>query len=205
MRKVFITGIPMQNAASLSYKAVGHCRIATGFETFLPIIYVMKQILEKSNDYLLLGVQMQNQDTDTSLSRIREELERYGYSVKHFHVIGLAEKQDEAMTEELLLKILEKIGPGDDLYASLEYGTKPMMLSTVYALQMASSLYREVDVEGVYYGEIRRRNGGIEGAYLNDISSLFYLNRIMQQSDISDQEEPLEAVRNLLKLNRLLS
>ena len=61
------------------------------------------------------------------------------------------------------------------VYACITYGSKSIPVVTLTALTCAEATHTELEVGGVYYGEVRRENGKVVGARLYDMAALYQL------------------------------
>jgi len=82
------------------------------------------------------------------------------------------------MTETMILEIIRKLQAGDNIYASLEYGTKPVSFFMLYALQIILS---DISVSKHDSSECRRvgisNSGYVVYGEISDVM-LRYWNRI---------------------------
>jgi len=190
------------------YQPVGSCwvEVKENDYTNYPILLVMESVIENKaeEDYLLIAVKQKNPRTDMNETLLRENLSERGFRAGCMQVIELEEKQDVDMTETMILEIIRKFQAGDNIYASLEYGTKPASFSMLYALQMAENV-PDIDVEGVFYGEVTRGKDMDPKDYpsrLNDISHLFYLTSALQNMTVRNAEELEFRIQDMLSMGK---
>lgn len=61
------------------------------------------------------------------------------------------------------------------VYACITYGSKSIPVVTLTALTCAEATHTELEVGGVYYGEVKRENGQVLSARLYDMAALYQL------------------------------
>ena len=62
------------------------------------------------------------------------------------------------------------------VYACITYGSKSIPVVTLTALTCAEATHTELEVGGVYYGEVKRENGRVLSARLYDMAALYQLS-----------------------------
>ena len=82
------------------------------------------------------------------------------------------------------------------VYACITYGTKSIPVVTLAALTCAEATHTELEVGGIYYGEIRRQNGRTVSARLNDVTVLYQLSGLV--GGIRDSKTAEEVFRQLI-------
>ncbi|WP_423741999.1 hypothetical protein ACKXF7_02095 [Faecalibacterium sp. 7] len=65
------------------------------------------------------------------------------------------------------------------VYACITYGSKSIPVVTLTALTCAEATHTELEVGGVYYGEVKRENGRVLSARLYDMAALYQLSGLV--------------------------
>ena len=76
------------------------------------------------------------------------------------------------------------------VYACITYGSKSIPVVTLTALTCAEATHTELEVGGVYYGEVKRENGRVLSARLYDMAALYQLSGLvgtMRDSKTAEQ------------------
>ena len=76
-----------------------------------------------------------------------------------------------------MVKILEKVEERSVIVADITYGTKDLPIIEFGALQIAEKHW-DCDVDLIAYGRAEMPDGKVLKAEFNEMSSLYYLNRI---------------------------
>ena len=76
------------------------------------------------------------------------------------------------------------------------YGTKSIPVVTLAALTCAEATHTELEVGGIYYGEVKRRDGRTESASLNDVTVLYQLSGLV--GGVRDSTTAEEVFRQLV-------
>lgn len=95
-------------------------------------------------------------------------------------------------------KLIEKAEPGDVFCADITYGTKPTPLIEIMALNYAYRVYNNVSVECIVYGE-KDFNTGKKRIF--DVTSLFYMDQIVNELAKSGNKAPLKVIKELLHIS----
>ena len=79
----------------------------------------------------------------------------------------------------------------------ITYGTKTIPLVQLAALTCAAATHEELEVGGVYYGEMRRVNGqSVDQSILHDVTPLYHLQGLV--GGIHGNKDTAEMVYNQL-------
>ena len=76
-------------------------------------------------------------------------------------------------------ELIARVDDGDDLYADITYGSKPMPIVLTMALQYAYRTKREVSIECVVYGQISHHRE-TKDARIYDVTALVQLDEIVR-------------------------
>ena len=87
----------------------------------------------------------------------------------------LAIRQENADTARNYQRLLEELAQVTRVYACITYGSKSIPVVTLTALTCAEATHTELEVGGVYYGEVKRENGQVLSARLYDMAALYQL------------------------------
>lgn len=117
-------------------------------------------------------------------------------------LISFTENQLAENLAELFLNTIEQIGDGDQLYACMTFGTKPVSTVLMTALQFGYRSRKNVTIDCVVYGEVVRPTDekAIWFGRIYDQTGLLQLGetaRILAESGVAD---PGAVIRRFLKL-----
>lgn len=195
MRKVYITNIPLQGRGKLLkvlYRPRG-TELKHNRETSFPIIPVIQEHREEGDETTVLAVRSNNKDTPDNYAAFLEELAALGIGGDQVEEISVEENQSESVSLALMMKILEEIPDDSIIYADISFGTKPMSAILLYAMSFVEKM-KNCEVDGIYYGEIQRRDGKVADTGFYDLTMFKLLGNVIDQMKnlgISDMQAAL--------------
>ena len=166
MLKTYITTVPLQG--KLDPMLYQRERAGAPTATCFPIVQVMRDTLEPGDTVQLLAIRQENADTARNYQRLLEELAQ----------LGIAEDQVHQRPETLIglcRDLVDALPQVTRVYACITYGSKSIPVVTLTALTCAEATHTELEVGGVYYGEVKRENGQVLSARLYDMAALYQL------------------------------
>ena len=122
-----------------------------------------------------------------------EELAGLGIGGDQVEEISVEENQSESVSLTLMMKILEEIPDDSIIYADISFGTKPMSAILLYAMSFVEKM-KNCEVDGIYYGEIQRRDGKVADTGFYDLTMFKLLGNVIDQMKnlgISDMQAAL--------------
>ena len=164
MLKTYITTVPLQG--KLDPMLYQRERADAPTATCFPIVQVMRDTLEPGDTVQLLAIRQENADTARNYRQLLEELPRQ---------IDLPEDQRPETLIGLCRDLVDALPQVTRVYACITYGSKSIPVVTLTALTCAEATHTELEVGGVYYGEVKRENGQVLSARLYDMATLYQL------------------------------
>ena len=104
-----------------------------------------------------------------------EELAQLGIAEDQVHQLHLPEDQRPETLIGLCRDLVDALPQVTRVYACITYGSKSIPVVTLTALTCAEATHTELEVGGVYYGEVKRENGQVLSARLYDMAALYQL------------------------------
>ncbi len=173
MLKTYITTVPLQGKLDpMLYQRV---RAEAPTATCFPIVQVIRDTLEPGDTVRLLAIRQENVDTARNYQRLLEELAQLGITEEQVEPVPLPEDQRPETLIGLCRDLVDALPQVTRVYACITYGSKSIPVVTLTALTCAEATHTELEVGGVYYGEVRRENGKVVGARLYDMAALYQL------------------------------
>jgi len=193
MNRVYITAIPLQGKSDLEtlIYAADWVKKENVIETRFPIVQVMVETAKEKDSIQILAIRQENADTDRNFSFFQRELKERGFSTALIKEITLPENQNTANLLNLLQKIVEELPTEARVYACITYGTKSIPIITMASLNCAEKMNPEMEIGGIYYGEVQRENGEIKSSNLCDLTALYQLSTIVSQMNSSENAEDM--------------
>lgn len=173
MLKTYITTVPLQG--KLDPMLYQRERAEAPTATCFPIVQVIWDTLEPGDTVRLLAIRQENADTARNYQRLLEELAQLGITEEQVEPVPLPEDQRPETLIGLCRELVDALPQVTRVYACITYGSKSIPVVTLTALTCAEATHTELEVGGVYYGEVRRENGKVVGARLYDMAALYQL------------------------------
>ncbi len=200
MRKTYITNISLQAKGDLLkvlYEPKGFTLARNRVFSF-PVIPVIAENQEAGDEVTVLAVRPDNADTPDNYAAFLRELSELGIGEEAVKVLSVAENQSDAVSLELLMRIIEEIPDESLVYGDITFGTKPMSAVLLYALSFLPKI-KDCEVDGIYYGEIKRAGGEMVEASLYDLTAFHLLGDMIDQMKELGVEKMPEALRKIIK------
>ncbi len=177
MREVYLTGIPLQPMGSKVLYETRNYENPANIETCFPIIPILNNSIENRNEKIIISVRTKNEDTDANMEILKNEIDDitendFKVQIKDIYV---PEDQLEIVNGNYLMRIIDEIEEDSIVYADITYGTKLASVMMVYAL-LAAEKIKNIEVRGIYYGEVVRENKIAKAYYSYDMTKLMLLS-----------------------------
>ena len=171
--KTYITTVPLQGKLDPMLYQREHAAPPTA--TCFPIVQVMRDTLEPGDTVQLLAIRQENADTARNYQRLLEELAQLGIAENQVRQLHLPEDQRPETLIGLCRDLVDALPQVTRVYACITYGSKSIPVVTLTSLTCAEATHTELEVGGVYYGEVKRENGQVLSARLYDMAALYQL------------------------------
>ena len=206
MRKVYIELMPVmqyvkrENTEPHAYETMEGCRIHTETPIWFPITAVMECTREEGDEeeVILVEVGTDSEQTKANTELLHQELKDHGLS-QTIKTVTVSQVQDNAMTEDLIRQLTGIIRQGDDIYVSATFGTKPMLIAMLYAIQIVETGLKDVEIQGIYYGE-KTYQSKPERYRFYDLSSLYFLGQVVGSIEPGDEEHLQDVLESMFAL-----
>lgn len=196
MIRTYLTVVPLQGKADLERVVYSREGSALPQPTRFPIVQVIRDTLSVGDTAQVLAIQQENADTARNYRLLLKELEELGIPEENVIRIALPENQSADTLLHLCRDMADALPQVTRVYACITYGTKSIPVVTLAALSCAEATHTELEVGGIYYGEIRRSNGCTKSARLNDVTVLYQLAGLV--GGIRDSRTAEEVFRQLI-------
>lgn len=198
MLKTYITTVPLQG--KLDPMLYQRERAEAPTATCFPIVQVIRDTLEPGDTVRLLAIRQENADTARNYQRLLEELAQLGIAEAQVELVHLPEDQRPETLIGLCRDLVDALPQVTRVYACITYGSKSIPVVTLTALSCAEATHTELEVGGVYYGEVRRENGKVVGARLYEMSALYQLAGLV--GTMRDSKTAEEVFRQLIWMSQ---
>ena len=198
MLKTYITTVPLQG--KLDPMLYQRERAEAPTATCFPIVQVIRATLEPGDTVRLLAIRQENTATARNYQRLLEELAQLGIAQDQVEPVPLPEDQRPETLIGLCRELVDALPQVTRVYACITYGSKSIPVVTLTALTCAEATHTELEVGGVYYGEVRRENGKVVGARLYEMSALYQLAGLV--GTMRDSKTAEEVFRQLIWMSQ---
>lgn len=198
MLKTYITTVPLQG--KLDPMLYQRERAEAPTATCFPIVQVIRDTFEPGDTVRLLAIRQENADTARNYQRLLEELAQLGITEEQVEPVPLPEDQRPETLIGLCRELVDALPQVTRVYACITYGSKSIPVVTLTALTCAEATHTELEVGGVYYGEVRRENGKVVGARLYEMSALYQLAGLV--GTMRDSKTAEEVFRQLIWMSQ---
>lgn len=198
MLKTYITTVPLQG--KLDPMLYQRERAEAPTATCFPIVQVMRDTLEPGDTVRLLAIRQENADTARNYQRLLEELAQLGIAKEQVEPVPLPEDQRPETLIGLCRDLVDALPQVTRVYACITYGSKSIPVVTLTALSCAEATHTELEVGGVYYGEVKREKGKVVGARLYEMAALYQLAGLV--GTMRDSKTAEEVFRQLIWMSQ---
>ena len=198
MLKTYITTVPLQG--KLDPMLYQRERAEAPTATCFPIVQVIRDTLEPGDTVRLLAIRQENADTARNYQRLLEELAQLGIAEAQVEPVPLPEDQRPETLIGLCRGLVDALPQVTRVYACITYGSKSIPVVTLTALSCAEATHTELEVGGVYYGEVKRENGKVVGARLYEMAALYQLAGLV--GTMRDSKTAEEVFRQLIWMSQ---
>ena len=196
MLRTYLTVIPLQGRSDLEQVVYAREGSVPPQATRFPIVQVIRDTLAPGDTAQVLTIRQENADTARSYQLLLEELAGLGIPESSVTPLTLPENQHADTLVRLCRDVVDALPQITRVYACITYGTKSIPVVTLAALTCAEATHTELEVGGIYYGEVKRRDGRTESASLNDVTVLYQLSGLV--GGVRDSTTAEEVFRQLV-------
>lgn len=200
--KKFVTAIPLQMNRELSsgvYQAIGNRALQYDREIAFPIIAVMNAYIEEGETAEILALKQDDKRTDRNYEIFKEQIEAFMEEKKcQCRISVISIPYEEVIDTHLYTfeKLIEKIEDGDELFACMTYGSKPVPIVEMLALNYTHCVLERTSVGCVVYGQ----NNHAGEMKIYDISSLLFMDEIVKRISDLKPSDPLGYIKTVLDM-----
>jgi predicted DNA-binding protein len=202
MKQTFITAIPLQGSNHLTkvFYEPQEFELEKNRESCFPIVPVVGNYLMKKENCQIIVIRTDNEDAKNNFEKFLEEIVDLGLSKDCVTEILLGENQKKVISKEMLMQIVDEVADDSLVYTDITFGTKPMSAIMLYAMNIVERI-KDAEVQGIYYGEIQRRDGKLTGQnYLYDLTELKRFSSVFEQLDNFKFSDPRAALNKLFEI-----
>lgn len=193
--------LPEESLHKVRYETEkGETLLESDIETRFPTMLMIYSSVEKGEEIEIVVIKTEHTNTENNYKAFLSELEEirqkksFEYKITEIQTT-LSETPEKQY--ELLEKIVENLKNEDEVYSDITYGAKPTPIVIMMAMNYAYEYLKNTDVRAMIYGSYNHETGKT-AAY--DVSSLFYMNSLMNKISGGNHENPIEVMKAIINL-----
>jgi len=207
--KVVIITLPMKpphEIGELTYPVDGNKAIEYGKPVRFPINGVLAKTLkgEEQVKVIFIVTTGENSECEKNKDYFIKELETINKeigAVLSYDTVEMEFLATKKTYNRLITDLTDKIPNNSEIYTDITYGFKPEILSLFCALRFVEE-FRESTVEYIIYGkaEFNKTTRQLEHPMLFDITSLYYLFKLMGTMGAADPETASKILKDFFSM-----
>lgn len=201
--KKFFTLIPLQGKlTAYHYTPVGNQKLDMEGEICFPILSLINGYAEQGETIEVVAAVPDDEAARRNLETFRQEVnslcEKKNLTCK-LHCVEIANQQQVTVQVDTFQKLIDYVAEDDELFACITYGTKPMSMALMMAVQYAYRVKQNTSIGCVVYGQINW-SGETRSASVYDMTALVQLDEIVRILADRGVANPKETIRAILAL-----
>ena len=206
MKKIitYISQQPEKQLVKGKYESTTNEKLECDIEAAFPVTPMINGYAQSGEEIEIIAIiEKDNENCKRNFEVLKEEIQDLS-NIKDFkyHFLEIEVTGEEIVREHLLTfeKLLNAVNDDDTLFVCATYGTKPIPIVEMMAVNAAYKIRKGVTVECVAYGRaVRDSDGKIKNMILYDITALFFMTRLVDSIVQNPLEEPETIIRRVLE------
>lgn len=202
--KHFITAISQQPAKYLKQSVYASADpqnsiITSDRAVSFPILIPLENATENGESIHLTVILPQHENVTTNYQTFQKELKEITDTKNltcEIDEIKIPYSEDVDTHLNMFEHLIEQVRDDDLLYVCLTYGTKPVPMVMQTTLNFAYKLRKNCSIESIVYGQVDHNENKLK---IYDVSSLFYLNSVINSMSSINAKNPVEYIKTMLK------
>lgn len=201
MKRIYITAVPLQSNFVLTPQLARPENYTMHTElrpAAFPIIPVLADTVQEGDSVKVIAVRQQNEPHNANRDLLQAELDALALPDCTLVDLTVPETQHKDQLLDLFQRLTDCLEENACYYACATFGTKTYPLVLFSALRYADRLLPGTEVKGIYYREVKRRNGVEQEYHQYDVSALFRLDSIVEMAADTELSDKRAFVHMLL-------
>jgi hypothetical protein len=197
---------PFTEVEAVQYPMDGNKAVEYDKPVRCPINGILAKTLKKNEQVKVIYILTtgENSECERNKKAYIEELESINKGIEavlSYDTIEIDFEPTKKTYNKLITDLAEKIPDNAEIYADTTFGFKPETLSLFCALRFVEE-FREAVVQYIVYGkvEFNKETRKPEKPMLYDITSLYYLFKLMGSMGASNAENALETLKDFFAM-----
>ena len=168
--------------------------------THFPAIPLLNAYVEEGEEIQVITVTYDIPECHRNLGVLEEEIKKVcADKAATYSIDSIEVPFDDSIGAILNVyqELIARVDDGDDLYADITYGSKPMPIVLTMALQYAYRMKDNVSIEGVVYGQVNHSSEE-KDAKIYDVTALVQLDEIVRLMADGGSCDPAAAIKMII-------
>ena len=197
---------PPQKVEAIQYPMDGNKAMEYKNPVCCPINGILAKTLEKDEQVKVIYIlttgenSMSRQNMEIYVKELEEINKEIG-AVLSYETIDMDFNPTKQTYNKLITDLTEKIEENAEIFTDITFGHKPEILSLFCALRFVEE-FRDAVVQYIVYGkvEFNKDTGNMENPMLYDITSLYYLFKLMGTMGAGDAETAVKTLKDFFAM-----
>ena len=197
---------PPNEVKAVIYPVDGNETVEYNKPVYCPVNGILAKTLKKDEEVKVIYIQTagENSEGEKNKANFIDELEGINSkigAVLSYERVDMDFLPTKGTYNKLLTDLADKIPEDAEIFADITYGFKPEILSLFCALRFVEQ-FREALVQYIVYGkvEFNKITKEIEHPMIFDITSLYYLFKLIGSMDNTDAETASKVLKEFFAL-----
>ena len=175
------------------------------FTTAFPILIPMANQVESGEEVKITVVNTNDpnhygeKNFDMFFEQLSELMSKKNFSCK-LNILRVEFEETLNKQMKLLEDIVCTFESGDIVTADITYGNKPSPMVLLTALSYADNFCEDTFVKMLVYGAVAHGEGNSKTSFISDVTSLFYMNSLVNRMTLTKPSDPLAAMKKMIEL-----
>ena len=166
--------------------------------TAFPITALIAGSTKKGEKIGIYAILPDHENSRANLEVLKAEIAELAKRVGFYYDLILintpfSENQDDHL--DLFGKLIDTAEEGDNIYADITYGTKPIPIIMLMSLTYTYRFRKDASVERLCYGQVDHNTGRGE---IFDVTAMFYMNCALNA--ISESHDPKALLKTMIEM-----
>lgn len=188
---------------SYVYKAIDNSLLQYNKEISFPILAVINAYADKDEAIEVYTVVPQYNNSKEHYEEFRAQLDELEKDKGFKSVLKeISVNYDDSLDTllDLFQKLLDCVCENDKLYMCITYGSKPMPIVQIMAINYAYRVFENVRIGAVAYGKFDHDK---KESFIYDVTSLFYMDEIVRSLAQNKVKNPKEIIKKLINVEEV--
>lgn len=197
---------PSKEINAVIYPVDGNKKIEYNKPVHYPINGILAKTLKKEEDVKIIFIITigKNSECESNKKIFINELEKINGeigAILSYETVGMEFMATKQTYNKLLTDLAEKIPPNSEIYADITFGFKPEILSLFCTFRFVEKFNNTI-LQYIVYGkvEFNKETKKIEHPMLFDLTSLYYLFKLLGSMETKDPESALKILKDFFTM-----